>query len=112
MKNYITVESFGTDCPENWEDIAAFLNSIIEDANLNESEADDLWNKFWELADYNAENFRKVSRPDIRLTAASLYDGGWRKEDRNEIMKEYVLTADSMDQIEEYFDEFAAKENE
>lgn len=29
--NYITMDSFGTDLPSNWEEIAAFLNNMIED---------------------------------------------------------------------------------
>ena len=30
--NYeITMDSFGDTCPTNWEEIAAYLNSIIED---------------------------------------------------------------------------------
>ena len=29
---HITAESFGSDLPENWEEIAAFLNEMIDDA--------------------------------------------------------------------------------
>ena len=31
---YITVESFGSECPENWEEIAAFLNDIIDQRGI------------------------------------------------------------------------------
>ena len=33
MTNYhITVDSFGSDCPTNWEEIANFLNAAIDKA--------------------------------------------------------------------------------
>ena len=28
---HITMESFGADCPRNWEEIAAFLNRLIDE---------------------------------------------------------------------------------
>ena len=28
--NHITMDSFGQDCPSNWEEIAEYLNSIID----------------------------------------------------------------------------------
>ena len=31
MENWITVDSFGSECPSNWEEIADFLNEIIRD---------------------------------------------------------------------------------
>lgn len=36
---------------------------------------------------------------DIRSSAAALYDGGWRAEDRNELVSEYNLTAEEADEI-------------
>ena len=31
MENWITADSFGSECPTNWEEIAEFLNEIIRD---------------------------------------------------------------------------------
>lgn len=52
MKRYITADSFGADCPANWEEIAAFLNQIIEDHEPDEDEREendwyaDLWERY------------------------------------------------------------------
>lgn len=35
----------------------------------------------------------------IHDDAAALYDGGWRKEDHDDLMKEYELTEEEADQI-------------
>lgn len=49
-------ESFGQDLPENWSEIAAYLNSIAESMGIdesNENEADNrdmldsIWEKYW-----------------------------------------------------------------
>lgn len=50
---YITAESFGADCPENWEDIADQMNAEIDE--LEESGVDleeyfhehDFWDEWW-----------------------------------------------------------------
>jgi len=34
-----------------------------------------------------------------QYSAASLYDGGWRAEDRDQLIEEYNLTADEADEI-------------
>lgn len=36
---------------------------------------------------------------DIATSAAALYDGGWRAEDRDQLIAEYDLTADDADAI-------------
>ena len=36
---------------------------------------------------------------DYRSSAAALYDGGWRAEDRDQLIDEYNLTADEADDI-------------
>ena len=36
---------------------------------------------------------------NIQYSAASLYDGGWRAEDRDQLIDEYNLTADEADDI-------------
>ena len=45
---YITVDSFGAECPENWEEIAEFLNAIIDERGIaNDHDAvNDLWEEF------------------------------------------------------------------
>ncbi len=52
MKNYYMVddfesridsESFGSMCPENWEEIASYLNEKIETGDGN---ADEVWEKY------------------------------------------------------------------
>ena len=49
---------------------------------------------------------------DIEKDAANLYDGGWRKEDREELLAEYEnLTPETADDICEYLEKFEAKEN-
>jgi len=47
--NYITVDSFGSECPSNWEEIAAALNAIIDDRNIaHDCDAvNDLWESYW-----------------------------------------------------------------
>ena len=58
---YITCESFGSDCPTNWEEIASALNSIIDDRNISDDRdaVDALWEEFCcgDLADVPAPVF-------------------------------------------------------
>ena len=46
----ITIESFGSDVPENWEDIAAELNDIIKQRGIenDQSAINDLWEEYWQ----------------------------------------------------------------
>lgn len=44
----LTVDSFGAEVPKNWEEIACFLNDIIEERGLTEnSEINELWEQYW-----------------------------------------------------------------
>ena len=36
---------------------------------------------------------------DYESSAAALYDGGWRAEDRDQLIEEYELTEDEADKI-------------
>lgn len=36
---------------------------------------------------------------DIQRAASNLYDGGWRAEDRDQLIKEYELTEEEADAI-------------
>lgn len=43
---------------------------------------------------------------DYETSAAALYDGGWRAEDKDELMTEYDLTEEEADEICEYLAEY------
>lgn len=43
---------------------------------------------------------------DYRSSAAALYDGGWRTEDKAELIAEYGLTEDEANEICEILAEF------
>ena len=54
MENYVTVDSFGSDLPENWEEIASFLNPLYAEIAETESDPrerrekfDALWESYW-----------------------------------------------------------------
>lgn len=47
MDYYITADSFGSDCPPNWEEIAEVLNEIIAATGIAEDH--DACNTLWEL---------------------------------------------------------------
>lgn len=49
---------------------------------------------------------------DIESSAAALYDGGWRAEDRDQLITEYDLDAQDADAICEYLTEYAEREKE
>lgn len=50
MKYYITGDSFGSECPENWEQIADELNAIIDERGISEDRdaVDALWEDYTE----------------------------------------------------------------
>lgn len=43
---------------------------------------------------------------DIESSAAALYDGGWRSDDREELIEEYQLSEDEADAICEKLKEY------
>lgn len=49
MENWITIESFGAEVPENWETIAALLNQLIEERGMadNHEAVNELWEAYW-----------------------------------------------------------------
>lgn len=49
---------------------------------------------------------------DYERSAASLYDGGWRAEDREQMISEYKLTEEEADGLCEWLAEYAAREKE
>lgn len=48
MKNLITMDSFGSECPANWEEIADFLNAIILERGIEDDHdaVNDLWEEY------------------------------------------------------------------
>lgn len=48
---------------------------------------------------------------DFEKVAAALYDGGWREDDRDELIAEYDLTAEEVDAICAYLASFDLREN-
>lgn len=49
MENWITAESFGADLPENWEEIADYLNETIRERGIEDdhNEVNELWEAYW-----------------------------------------------------------------
>ena len=51
MKSHlITAESFGSDIPSNWEEIAQYLNDIITSSSIlfdDEDTANLVWENYW-----------------------------------------------------------------
>lgn len=49
MTYYVTADSFGSEVPSNWEEIAAFLNSITDERGIAEDHdaCNDLWEAYW-----------------------------------------------------------------
>ena len=49
---------------------------------------------------------------DTAMSAAALYDGGWRAEDKDQLMTEHDLTEDEADAICEKLAEYAGQQND
>ena len=45
----ITADSFGSEIPANWEEIADYLNEIIRERGIEDSvpEQNELWEEYW-----------------------------------------------------------------
>jgi len=45
----ITIESFGADVPENWEEIASELNEKIVERGIEDDDVaqNELWEEYW-----------------------------------------------------------------
>ena len=48
MTHYINEDSFGPDLPANWESIAAYLNSLIDEQGISDDQdaVNDLWERY------------------------------------------------------------------
>ena len=44
--------------------------------------------------------------PDFRSISSALFDGGWRSDDRDQLMTEYNFTEYELDQICDFLEEF------
>ena len=53
----------------------------------------------------------EMKMKDIESSAATLYDGGWRTDEREALIGEYDLTEEEADVICEKLAEYAAREN-
>lgn len=53
---------------------------------------------------------RRITMTDYRASAAALYDGGWRAEDKDEIIEEYDLTEEEAEKLCELLTEFESEE--
>ncbi len=49
MTYYVTADSFGSEIPANWEEIAAFLNKITDERGIAEDHdaCNELWEEYW-----------------------------------------------------------------
>lgn len=54
------------------------------------------------------QNHMCMKEIEIQDDAISLYDGGWRAEDRDQMVEEYGLTPERADKIVEWLEEIAA----
>lgn len=45
---------------------------------------------------------------DYESIAGSLYDGGWRVDDKDELQRDYELTEDEAEEICKYLEKFEA----
>ena len=43
MKSVFTVDSFGSRCPENWEEIINYLNEKLEETD---EDPEDIWERY------------------------------------------------------------------
>lgn len=66
-KYYFTGESFGADCPENWQEIIDYLNRKIDELPdsifENEQDASDATEKIWD--EYCSGHFADAPEADI-----------------------------------------------
>ena len=86
MNNIITMDSFGADCPINWEEIADYLNSVIEEENLDDSEVEQLWEE------YCRANIEDCPKPKFETI----------KELRNNYDGDFAMS--DVEKVKEYFD--------
>lgn len=92
----VTMDSFGSDCPANWEEIAEYMNEKIsalpqdEDGFVSSDDVDLIWQSFWEdlpIAPIAYDD--AITLENVRDCACSLYDGGWRPGDADEMAHNY-----------------------
>lgn len=62
--NLITADSFGSDIPENWEEIADYLNDIIRNSSIlfdEEDTANLVWENYWNGCYPNAPKAKEAN---------------------------------------------------
>ena len=102
--------------PELWE-IACKLYEEYGDAELvleklNRGDLSDHEKELVALLVYYIDYECDYDHLDILSICDSLYEGGWRKEDRDEIMKEYNISRLNIDRFVEELERLEAKEAE
>ena len=63
MDHHITMDSFGQDCPQNWEEIANYLNNII-DSRITPDEFGDITADDREIINAIWETYCNGDMPD------------------------------------------------
>jgi len=50
MSYYVTENSFGSEIPENWGQIADYLNQIIDERGVenDHNACNEIWEEFWQ----------------------------------------------------------------
>ena len=70
INNYITMDSFGSECPLNWETIADALNEIIDERGILED--NEACNALW--TEYCRGELKDVPGPVMSFCEASDYE--------------------------------------
>lgn len=94
-----TAESFGTDCPANWEEICNFLNNLAADRGITDDHnaENDLWEEYWNGGIPGAPESQEEQDPveafahlyrdyEIWSMARDFYDGGYRSGDEDDLL--------------------------
>ena len=91
------------DTPENRKSIAEFFKQDEEPGHGEVGYRITLKTEFWDRED--------GSMPDYESMAASLYDGGWRYDDHDELIREHGLTEEEADKICDLLAEYEEQED-
>lgn len=102
---YVTMDSFGSDCPANWEEIAYALNAIIDARGITAAEDHDARNQLWE----DWCNGRLPEVPEARFMRRVSIDNGAHWTDPEDVIA-YIKdpgTAFTWETVAEYMDDDA-----
>lgn len=71
---------------------------LITECDLTAEDADAICEILKDIRE-KAHNLYQMAMEESIRDAGSLYDGGWRAEDRDQLMSEYDLTSDEADAL-------------